>query len=144
MSKNWKFGNIGNDVTLAVKPTGGKAGDVVVLPNLAGSLVAYLLTDIATADGPNAAGLATDYASARLCPAQGVVELTVDGTRTEGLPVFATYADGDWTYTTSTTPGATRKVHIGHVVAPQGHTPGTGNAFVFLGTAGTVAAIATA
>lgn len=146
MSKNWKFGNIGNDVTLALAvPAGTKGGDVIVLPDLDGTLIGYAVTDRGTSDGPNAAGIINGYASVRLAPAEGVVELEVDGGGlTLGAPVYATYADGAWSYTTASSQGATRKVHIGHIVTPDGHTPASGHAFVFLGTAGALAPVGAA
>lgn len=128
--KNVKFGQIDAGITLALEASVGAAGDVV--PVGTDGLAALLITDIATASGPNAAGLAKDYATARLLPAQLVVELAVTGS--EGDPVFATINGNDVEYGTS--PAG---VHIGHIVAPQGHTPGSGKAFVYLGTAGQVA-----
>ena|SRR5690625_353236 len=76
MSKNVKYGNIANDVTLALTvPTGTKAGDVVPIGGQ--GLLGYAVTPIATADGPNAPGLAVGQASVRLLPAQIVIEVPV-------------------------------------------------------------------
>lgn len=132
MSKNWKFGNIGNDVTLAIAVSAGaEAGDVVLTDE---GVLAYLVTPPATADGPNAPGLDEGYASARLLPAQGVVELEVEGD--PGDPVFVTMTDGVPSYGTD---GSAADAHIGTIVAPQGQVAREGHAFVYLGTAGSVA-----
>lgn len=133
MSKNWKFGNIGNDVTLALPVTAGAAGDVV--PIGSEGLAGYLVTDRGTEDGPNAVGITEGYASVRLLPAQGVIELEVTGDN--GDAVFATVDGTDVTYSTSNSASA---IHVGHIVTPDGHTPQANHAFVYLGSGLTIAA----
>lgn len=137
MSKNWKFGNIGNGVTLALAVAeGAVAGDVV--PIGSGGLMGYMVTERGTSDGPNAAGVKSGYASVRLLPAQGVIELEVDGA-SPGDPVFGS-VDGVTGAVTYSTDNSLTSYHVGHVVEPQDQTPtGSGNVFVYLGSAGTIA-----
>lgn len=127
MSKNWKFGQVHADVTLALEvPEGARAGDVVQVGD-AGQL-AYMITERATADGPNAPGLSEGYASVRLLPAQGVIEVPVTDAVEAGAAVFATVdVDGSITY------GSTGDYAIGRAVEPYGHAPASGSAFVYLG-----------
>lgn len=133
MSKNWKFGQVHADVTLALEvPEGARAGDVVQVGD-SGQL-AYMITDRATADGPNAPGLSEGYASVRLLPAQGVIEVEVDEAIAAGDPVYAT-ADAE-----GVTYGAAGDYLIGRAVEPDGQAPAAGRAFVYLGNITPVAA----
>lgn len=127
MSKNVKFGNIANDVTLSLKvetPSKAKAGDVV--PIGSDGLMGYLVT--APGEGvSNAEG----YASVRLLPAQIVVELEATGSFVDGTPVYYKEVSNEATYTddheTNSNP------LVGYAVVPQGQTVGTGKVFVYLG-----------
>lgn len=142
MSKNWIAGNVGGGITAAVTPTGNaveaKAGDVVaVYPGVGKALIGYLVTDIATADAA-AVGLAVGQASVRFAPTEAVVELTC--TASAGDPVFVTLASATPpAYGTTNGKHSAGKFHIGHAVTIPGRTPASGKAFVYLGSAGTVA-----
>lgn len=114
MSKNVKFGNIANDVTLPLPvPTGTAAGDVVPIGDQ--GLLGYTVTPIATADGPNAVGLETGQASVRLLPAQVVVELPVTDSASfdVGDIVYGAQNGGTGVVTYSTT---TSGYPVGYVV----------------------------
>lgn len=133
MSKNWKFGNIGNGVTLPLEVDAkAAAGDVTHIGAADSGLYAYLVTPPATSDGPNAPGLKEGYASARLLPTEAVIELEVAGSPANGTPVYSKVGSTAVEYTTV---GAATNYHVGHVVEPQDQTPSTGKVFVYLGTA---------
>jgi hypothetical protein len=142
MSKNWIAGDVGAGVSLAVTPTGdavnAKAGDVgPIYPAVGKALIGYFVTPIATSTAA-AVGLATGQATVRLAPTEAVVELTV--TASAGDPVFVTLDTGTpFAYGTSNGKHSEGVFHIGHAVTIPGRTPGSGNAFVYLGSAGTVA-----
>lgn len=145
MSKNWIAGSVGGGVSLAVTPTGNavnaEAGDVgPVYPATGKALIAYFLTDIATTAAA-AVGLSTGQATVRLAPTEAVVELEV--TASAGDPVFVTLAsETAFAYGTSNGKHSAGVFHIGHAVTIPGRTPASGNAFVYLGSAGTVAPVA--
>lgn len=142
MSRNFIAGDVGGGVSLAVTPTGNavnaEAGDVgPVYPATGKALIGYFVTDIATADAA-AVGLSTGQASVRLAPTEAVVELEV--TASAGDPVFVTLAsETPFAYGTSNGKHSAGVFHIGHAVSIPGRTPGSGKAFVYLGSAGTVA-----
>lgn len=145
MSRNWISGDVGGGVSLAVTPTGdavnAAAGDVApIYPDVGKALIGYFLTGIATADAA-AVGLSTGQASVRLAPTEAVVELEV--TASAGDAVFVTLAnETPPAYGTSNGAHSAGVFHIGHAVSIPGRTPGSGNAFVYLGSAGTVAPVA--
>lgn len=148
MSKqNWIMGDVGSGVALAVTPTGdavnAKAGDVgPVYPDVGKALIGYFVTDIATATAA-AVGLAVGQASVRLAPTEAIVELTV--TASAGDAVFVTLASATaFAYGTTNGKQSVGVFHIGHCVTVPGRTPASGNAFVYLGSAGTVAPVAEA
>src|SRR5690606_34008720 len=143
MSQNWVMGNVGGGLTLTATPSGysatAHAGDVVpITPGVAKGPLAYLVTDIATGADTDAVGLASGQASRRLVPTEAIIELTV--TASAGDPVFVTISDGNPpAYGTTNGKQSTGKYHIGHCVTVPGRTPAAGKAFVYLGSAGTVA-----
>lgn len=145
MSKNWISGDVGGGVSLAVTPTGdavnAQAGDVgPIYPAVGKALIGYFVTPIADSDAA-AVGLATGQATVRLAPTEAVVELAV--TASAGDPVFVTLADGTaFTYGTTNGKQSEGVFHIGHAVTIPGRAPASGNAFVYLGSAGAVAAAA--
>lgn len=147
MSQNWIAGDIGAGVSIAVTPTGNAAeavaGDVgPVYPAVGKAMIAYYLTGIATADAA-AVGLATGQATVRLAPTEAIVELDV--TASAGDPVFVTLASSTpFAYATTNGKHSDGVFHIGHCVTIPGRTPGSGNAFVYLGSAGSVAPTAEA
>lgn len=114
MSKNVKYGNIANDVTLALPvPAGTAAGDVIPIGDQ--GLLGYAVTPIATSDGPNAPGLAVGEASVRLLPAQIVIEVPVaDSSAFDIGDVVYGAQDGSGVVTYSTT---TSGYPVGYVVA---------------------------
>lgn len=142
MSQNWIAGDVGGGVGVLVTPTGNAAeavaGDVgPVYPAVGKALIAYYLTGIATATS-YAVGQSTGQATVRLAPTEAVVELTV--TASAGDPVFVTLASSTpFAYATTNGKHSAGVFHIGHCVTIPGRTPGAGNAFVYLGSAGTVA-----
>lgn len=146
MSKNWIAGDVGGGVSLAVTPTGNAvnavAGDVgPVYPATGKALIGYFLTDIGTETGPNAVGVAKDQAVVRLAPTEAIVELEV--TASAGDPVFVTLApETPFAYGTTNGKHSEGVFHIGHAVSIPGRTPAAGKAFVYLGSAGTVAPVA--
>lgn len=109
MSKNVKFGNIANDVTLPLPvPTGTAAGDVVPIGDQ--GLLGYTVTPRATtaliASGEAAPGLKDGEASVRLLPAQVVVELPVVASSAFDIGdiVYGAQAgSGEVTYSTTNT-----------------------------------------
>lgn len=142
MSKNWISGNVGGGVSLAVTPTGNAveaaAGDVApIYPAVGKALIGYFVTDIATATEA-AVGLAVGQATVRLAPTEAVVELNV--TASAGDPVFVTLAASTPpAYGTTNGKHSAGVFHIGHAVSIPGRAPASGNAFVYLGSAGSVA-----
>ena len=147
MSQNWIAGNVGGGVSLAVTPTGNAvnalAGDVgPIYPAVGKAMIGYFVTAIATADAA-AVGTTTGQAIVRLAPTEAVVELDV--TASAGDPVFVTYASATpFAYATTNGKHSAGVFHIGHCVTIPGRTPGSGNVFVYLGSAGTVAPTAEA
>lgn len=145
MSKNWIAGDVGGGVSLAVTPTGNAvnavAGDVgPVYPATGKALIAYYVTGIATSTSAGV-GLSTGQATVRLAPTEAVVELEV--TASAGDPVFVTLAsETPFAYGTTNGKHSAGVFHIGHAVSIPGRTPGSGKAFVYLGSAGTVAPVA--
>lgn len=123
MSKNVKFGNIANDVTLPLPvPTGTAAGDVVPIGDQ--GLLGYTVTPRATtaliASGEAAPGLKDGEASVRLLPAQVVVELPVTDSASfdVGDIVYGAQAgSGVVTYSTTNT-----GYPVGYVTARAGAT----------------------
>ena len=142
MSKNWIMGDVGGGVSLAVTPTGDAvnavAGDVgPIWPDEGKALIGYFVTDIATSTSA-AVGLSSGQAIVRLAPTEAVVELEV--TASAGDPVFVTLDTGTpFAYGTSNGKHSDGVFHIGHAVTIPGRTPAAGKAFVYLGSAGTVA-----
>lgn len=127
----WKFGNLANDITLALPvPTGTTRGDVI--PVGSAGLLGYAITDRATTDtieaGEAAQGLADGQASVRLLPAQGVVELPVAASSAfdVGAIVYGAQAGtGVVTYSTTTS-----GYPVGFVVGK----PSATSVFVYLGS----------
>ena len=111
MSTNYKHGNIGNGVTLALTvPAGTAAGDVI--PIGSAGLTGYAVTPIATEAGPNAAGLEEGQASVRLIGGIDVIE--VEHSIALGGAVFGTQAgSGAVTY------GASGDYFVGYAVGPN-------------------------
>ena len=148
MSKNWIAGNVSGGVSLPVTPTGNaveaSAGDVCpVYPGTGKALIAYFLTDIASASSA-AVGLASGEATVRFAPTEAIVELKLSGA-SAGDPVFVTLAASTApAYGTSNGKNSAGVFHIGHCVTVKGRTPASGNAFVYIGSAGTVAPTAEA
>lgn len=147
MSKNWIAGDVGGGVSLTVTPTGNAvnavAGDVgPVYPAVGKAMIAYYLTGIATATSA-AVGQSTGQATVRLAPTEAIVEL--EATASAGDPVFVTLASATpLAYGTTNGKHSAGVFHIGHCVTIPGRTPGSGNVFVYLGSAGTVAPTAEA
>ena len=143
MSKNWIAGDVGGGVSLNVTPTGNAveavAGDVgPIYPGVGKGPIGYFLTPIGTAAGPNAVGVGEDEAVVRLAPTEAIVELEV--TASAGDPEFVTLATSTpFAYGTSNGANGDGVFHVGHCVDVPGRTPAQGHAFVYLGTAGTVA-----
>lgn len=147
MSKNWIAGDVGAGVNTLVELDAGAlkaaAGDIVPVDASKGALLAYLVTNIGTQDGPNAVGVGEDQAVARLLPTEAVVELEVEAD--PGEPVFVTISNSVApAYGTVNGSHEDGVYHVGHAVAIPGRNPTTGHSFVFLGTAGTVPPVADA
>lgn len=134
MSKNYIAGNVGGGVSIAAAVDAkAKAGDVThVGASAATGLYGYLVTERGTATGPNAVGIADGQATVRLLPTEIVVELTVAGSPSLGAAVYSKVGSTDVEYTTV---AGVDNYHVGHVVTIPGRTAGSGNAFVFLGSA---------
>jgi len=134
MSKNWIAGNVGGGVSIAAAVDAkAKAGDVThVGASAAAGLYGYLVTARGTSTGPNAVGIADGQATVRLLPTDAVVELTVAGAPALGTAVYSKVGSADVEYTTV---AGVDNYHIGHVVTIPGRTAGSGNAFVYLGSA---------
>ena len=125
---NWKFGQLDAGMTMPLTvPTGTAAGDVVPIGDQ--GLLGYAVTPIATADGPNAPGLAVGQASVRLLPTQGVIELPVaDSSAFDvGDIVYGAQNGGTGVVTYSTTNSG---YPVGYVVAK----PSATTVHVFLGS----------
>lgn len=147
MKQNWIMGDVGSGVALAVTPTGNavnaKAGDVgPIYPAVGKALIGYFVTDIATSTSA-AVGLATGEATVRFAPTEAVVELKVSGSA--GDPVFVTLAPATpFAYGIVNGKHSDGVFHVGHIVDIPGRAPASGNKFVYLGSAGTVAPTAEA
>lgn len=131
MSKNVKYGNIANDVTLSLVvtvPSKAAAGDVV--PIGSDGLMGYLVTS--PSEGVSNAAT---YATVRLLSAGVVVELPVEGSFTQGSAVYYEVDDNAPKYTDNVGGGEATPTNpvVGYVVEPQDQTPTAGKKFVFLG-----------
>lgn len=119
MSRNWKFGNISNGVTMALPvPVGSAAGDIAQIGDQ--GLLGYLLTDRATdvtvADFTSAPGLASGEASVLLLDVDFVIEVDAEAGALSIGDVVETDLAGEYSATAGTP--------IGYAVTAKGSDAG--------------------